>query len=105
MLRCNASRLQEFLTVLIHTTSGQGVQSPDDVRLHVVTLDTIPKHLPEPFNSDVHNSVTGRVKVLGYWLAADVGQMLGKANHKGAGRLDNVDHAAGLPGDGIWLSL
>ena len=50
-----------------------------------------------PFYSDVRNSVTGRVKVLGYWLAAvvaDVGQMFGKANHKGPGSLTNVDHFA-----------
>ena len=54
-------------------------------------------HLPQPFNSDVRYSVTGRVKVFGYWLAAvvaDVGQMLGKANHKGPGSLTNVDHFA-----------
>ena len=54
-------------------------------------------HLPQPFNSNVRNSVTGRVKVLGYWLAAvvaDVSQMLGKANHKGPGSLTNVDHFA-----------
>ena len=52
--------------------------------------------------TDVHNS--HRVKVLGYWLAAvvaDVGQMLGKANHKGPGSLTNVDHFALLTGDGI----
>ena len=45
--------------------------------------------------------------MLGYWLAvvvADVGQMLGKANHKGSGTsgsLTNVDHVAQLTGDGI----
>ena len=54
-------------------------------------------HLPQPFNSDVRNSVTGRVNVLGNWLAsvvADVGQMFGKANHKGPGILTNLDHFA-----------
>ena len=67
-----------MLTFFIHITGGHGAQSLDDVRLHVFTLERIPMHLPEPFNSDVRNSVTGRVKVLGYWLAAvvaDVGQM------------------------------
>ena len=61
-------------------------------------------HLPQPFNFYVRNSVTGRVKVLGYWLAAvvaDVGQMLGKANRKGPGRVTNVDPVAGLTDDGI----
>ena len=61
-------------------------------------------HLPQPFNSDVRYSVTGRVKVFGYWLAAvvaDVGQMLGKANHKGPGSLTNVYHFAYQTGDGI----
>ena len=54
-------------------------------------------HLAQPLNTDVRNSVTGRVKVLGDWFAAivaDVGQMLGKANHKGPGSLTNVNHFA-----------
>ena len=61
------------------------------------TLERVPMHLPQPFNSDVHNSVTGRIKMLGYWLAvvvADVGQMLGKANHKGPGSLTNINRVA-----------
>ena len=61
------------------------------------TLEKVPMHLPQPFNSDVRSSVTGTVKVLGYWLAAvvaDVGQMLGKANHKGPGSLTDVDRVA-----------
>ena len=61
-------------------------------------------YLPQTFNSDVRNSVTGRVKVSSSWLAAvvaDVGQMLGKANHKGPGSLTNVDHFAQLTGDGM----
>ena len=42
--------------------------------------------------------------MLGYWPAAvlaDVGQMLGKANLEGPGRLVNVDHVTGLTRDGI----
>ena len=55
-----------ILAFFIHTTGGHGAQSLDDVRLHVFTLEGVPLHLPQPFNSDVRNSVTGRVKVLGY---------------------------------------
>ena len=72
-----------ILTLFIHTTGGHGAQSLDDVGLHVFTFERVPTHLLQPFNSDVRNSVTGRVKVLAYWLAAvvaDVGQMLGKVN-------------------------
>ena len=67
-------------------------------------LERVPKHLPQPFNSDIQNSLTSRLKGLGYWLAAvvaDVSQMLGKVNHKGPGYLANIDHVAGLTGDGI----
>ena len=80
-----------MFTFLIHKTGGHGAQS------HVFMLERVPMYLPQPLNSDVRNSVTGRVKVLGYWLAAvvaDVGQMLGKANHKGPGSLTNVNHFA-----------
>ena len=86
-----------ILTFFIHTTGGHGAQSLEDVRRGGFTLERGPRHLPQPFNSDVHNSVTGRVKGLGYWLAAvevDVGQMLDKANHKGPGSLTNVNHFA-----------
>ena len=78
-------------------TGGHGAQSLDDVGLHVFTFERVPMYLPQPFNSDVRNSVTGRVKVLGYWLAAvvaDVGQMLGKANYKGPGGPTDVDRVA-----------
>ena len=86
-----------ILTFFIHTTGGHSAQSLDDVGLHVFTLERVPMYLPQPLNSDVRNSVTGRVNVLGNWLAsvvADVGQMFGKANHKGPGSLTNVDHFA-----------
>ena len=74
-----------ILTFFIHTTRGHGAQSLDDVGLHVFTFERVPTHLLQPFNSDVRNSVTGRVKVLGYWLAAVVGM---------SGSLTNVDHFA-----------
>ena len=93
-----------ILTFLIHTTRGHGAQSLDDVTLHVFMLERVPKHLPQPFNSDIQNSLTSRLKGLGYWLAAvvaDVSQMLGKVNHKGPGYLANIDHVAGLTGDGL----
>ena len=47
---------------------------------YMFTLERVPMHWPRPFNSDVCNSVTGRVKVLGYRLAVvvvNVSQMLG----------------------------
>ena len=61
--------------------------------------------LPQSFNSDVRNGMTGRVNVLGYRLAAlvaDVSQMLRKTNREGPGCLTNIDEVARLTGDGIY---
>ena len=61
--------------------------------------------LPQAFNSDVCNGMTGRVKVLGYRLAevvADVSQMLRKRNREGPGCLTNIDEVTRLTGDGIY---
>ena len=55
-LRCTANRLQEFSTFVIHTTKGHSAKSLDNVRFHVFTLERVPMHLPQPFNSDVQKS-------------------------------------------------
>ena len=80
------------------------VKSLGDVRLHVFSPKGVPMQLPQAFNSDVCNGMTGRVKVLGYRLAevvADVSQMLRKRNREGPGCLTNIDEVTRLTGDGI----
>ena len=70
-----------------------------DVRLHVFSLKGVPMQLPQPFNSDVRNGMTGRVKVLGYRFAAvvaDVGQMLRETNREGPGSLTNMNEVTRL---------
>ena len=64
------------------------------VRHDTVTTRMIPRGIVA---TQIPRGVTSRVKVFGYWLAAvlaDVGQMLGKASHKGLGSLTNVYHFA-----------
>ena len=59
-----------------------------------VRLQESPCNCHNPFNADVRNGMTGRVKVLGYRFAAvvaDVGQMLRETNREGPGSLTNID--------------
>ena len=74
-------------------------KSLDDVRLHVFSLKGVPMQLPQSFNSDVRNGMTGRINVLGYRLAALVADV---SRCEGPGCLTNIDEDTRLTGDGIY---